>query len=167
MYTNSDTKIVTSDNDRTGDISFRAWLRKQRRILDLTRQALADQVGCAEVTLRRIEADALKPSKELALILFEKLGIPDAEREQWLRLIICYGEYFVREAHDCKRFWARVCLQSGRNEFISRHLKRLARIVQYRCIHLHRGILKVIEKLNRATPNRAAFDDELKRYASL
>lgn len=66
------------------DVSFGVWLRKQRRLLDLSRQALADQVGCAEITLRRIEAGSLKPSKELALILLEKLGVPEQERPQWL-----------------------------------------------------------------------------------
>ncbi len=66
-------------------ISFGEWLRQHRRMLDLTQQELADQVGCARITLRRIESGALKPSKELALILLEKLGIPQAEREAWLR----------------------------------------------------------------------------------
>jgi len=66
------------------EISFGAWLRKQRRALDLSRQAFADQIGCAEVTLRRIEAGTLKPSKELASILLEKLGIPETERPQWI-----------------------------------------------------------------------------------
>jgi len=37
------------------EISFGVWVRKQRRALDLSRQSFADQVGCAEVTLRRIE----------------------------------------------------------------------------------------------------------------
>src|SRR6266487_7070842 len=66
------------------EVSFGEWLRKQRRALDLTRQAFADQVGCAEVTLRRIEAGTLKPSKELAGILMEKLGIPEDERSPWI-----------------------------------------------------------------------------------
>jgi predicted ATPase/DNA-binding XRE family transcriptional regulator/tetratricopeptide (TPR) repeat protein len=66
------------------EISFGTWLRKQRRALDLNRQAFADQVGCAEVTLRRIEAGTLKPSKELANILLEKLDIPETDRSQWI-----------------------------------------------------------------------------------
>jgi hypothetical protein len=41
-------------------------------------------VGCAHITLRRIETGTLKPSRELALILLEKLGVPRAEREAWL-----------------------------------------------------------------------------------
>jgi predicted ATPase/DNA-binding XRE family transcriptional regulator len=66
------------------EISFGTWLRKQRRGLDLSRKAFADQAGCAEVTLRRIEAGTLKPSKELAGILLEKLGIPETEKSQWI-----------------------------------------------------------------------------------
>jgi predicted ATPase/DNA-binding XRE family transcriptional regulator len=66
------------------EISFGTWLRKQRKSLDLSQQAFADQLGCAEVTLRRIEAGRLKPSRELANILFEKLGIPETERQQWI-----------------------------------------------------------------------------------
>jgi predicted ATPase/DNA-binding XRE family transcriptional regulator len=66
------------------EISFGVWLRKQRRALDLSRQAFANQIGCAEVTLRRIEAGTLKPSKELANILLDKLGIPNTERSQWI-----------------------------------------------------------------------------------
>jgi non-specific serine/threonine protein kinase len=63
---------------------FGEWLRRQRRALDLSRQNLANQAGCAEITLRRIEAGTLKPSKELALLLLEKVGIPQNEREQWI-----------------------------------------------------------------------------------
>jgi len=66
------------------EISFGAWLRKQRRALDLSQKALANQVGCAEVTLRRIESGRLKPSKELANLLLEKLGISESERSPWI-----------------------------------------------------------------------------------
>jgi predicted ATPase len=66
------------------EISFGIWLRKQRRALDLSRQVFADQVGCAEVTLRRIEAGTLKPSKELASVMLENLGIPETKLPQWI-----------------------------------------------------------------------------------
>ena len=65
--------------------SFGTWLRQKRRSLDLTQKAFADRVGCAEITVRRMEADEYKPSKELALTLFEKLGIPELERPQWVQ----------------------------------------------------------------------------------
>ena len=60
------------------------WLRQKRRALDLTQKAFAEQVGCAEITVRRMEADEYKPSKELAAALFEKLGIPEYERSEWI-----------------------------------------------------------------------------------
>ena len=59
----------------TEEISFGEWLHQRRRMLDLTQQNLADQVGCARITLRRIESGTLRPSKELTLILLGKLGI--------------------------------------------------------------------------------------------
>src|SRR5512138_3353633 len=74
-------------------ISFGEWLRHKRRALDLTQKAFADQVGCAEITVRRMEADEYKPSKELALTLFEKLGIPELERSQWVRFARGLAEY--------------------------------------------------------------------------
>ncbi|MEO7839060.1 MAG: AAA family ATPase, partial [Anaerolineales bacterium] len=73
--------------------SFGTWLRHKRRALDVTQKAFADQVGCAEITLRRMEADKYKPSNELALVLFEKLGIPESERTQWVRFARGLAEY--------------------------------------------------------------------------
>jgi predicted ATPase/DNA-binding XRE family transcriptional regulator len=67
------------------EISFGEWLRQRRRMSDLTQQALADQVGCARITLRQIESGGRKPSKELAQILLSKLGIPEIEHPQWIR----------------------------------------------------------------------------------
>jgi predicted ATPase/DNA-binding XRE family transcriptional regulator len=66
-------------------VSFGTWLRQRRRALDLTQKALAREVGCAEITVRRMEADAYKPSHELALVLLEKLEVPESERAQWVR----------------------------------------------------------------------------------
>lgn len=69
----------------TEELSFGAWVRTQRRSRDLPRQGLANQVGCAEITLRRVENGTLRPSKELALLLLEKLGIPENDRPRWIQ----------------------------------------------------------------------------------
>src|SRR5688572_3930370 len=66
-------------------VSFGIWLRQRRRSLDLTQKTLARVVGCAEITVRRMEADEYKPSHDLALVLLEKLGVPESERAQWVR----------------------------------------------------------------------------------
>src|ERR1044071_9216574 len=73
------------DKKSSYSISFGDWVRQRRRILDLTQQELADRVGCARITVRRIESGALKPSKELAQILLDKLGAPLRERDIWLQ----------------------------------------------------------------------------------
>ncbi len=65
--------------------SFGEWLRHRRRELDLTQEALARQVGCARVTIRKLEADEMRPSKQLAELLAEQLGVPSAERETFVR----------------------------------------------------------------------------------
>ena len=36
--------------------SFGEWLRHRRRELDLTQEALARQVGCARVTIRKLRS---------------------------------------------------------------------------------------------------------------
>ena len=66
------------------EISFGKWLRQRRRTLDLTQKALAKQVGCAEITVRQIEGDIIKPSKELAEALLERLDISEFERPGWI-----------------------------------------------------------------------------------
>jgi non-specific serine/threonine protein kinase len=70
---------------KAGAKTFGRWLRQRRRELDLTQQALADQAGCARITLRRIESGTLKPSQELAEILLKELRIQNSERTAWIK----------------------------------------------------------------------------------
>ncbi len=65
--------------------SFGPWLRKRRRALDLTQEEFARRVGCARITVRKMEADQLRPSRQMAESLRGVLGVPDAERERFLR----------------------------------------------------------------------------------
>jgi transcriptional regulator with XRE-family HTH domain len=37
------------------DVPFGLWLKRQRRALDLTQEEIAQRIGCALVTLRKIE----------------------------------------------------------------------------------------------------------------
>jgi len=65
--------------------SFGQWLRHRRRELDLTQDALARQVGCAQVTIRKLEADDIRPSKQLAELLVDQLGVSPAEHDAYVR----------------------------------------------------------------------------------
>ena len=60
--------------------SFGTWLRQRRRALDLTQAELARRLGCATVTLQKIERDERRPSKEIAERLAEVLELPSEER---------------------------------------------------------------------------------------
>ncbi len=60
------------------------WLRQRRKALDLTQAELADKVGCALVTVRKIESGAKRPSKQMAERLAAVLAIAPEEREQFV-----------------------------------------------------------------------------------
>jgi predicted ATPase/DNA-binding XRE family transcriptional regulator len=65
--------------------SFGYWLRRRRKALDLTQEALAQQAGCAVATIRKIEADERRPSRDLAEHLACRLEIPPEERAAFLK----------------------------------------------------------------------------------
>jgi len=67
------------------DMSFGQWLKKRRKAFDLTQQELARRVGCAVITLQKIEADERRPSKQMAGLLAEHLGIAPDERPTFVR----------------------------------------------------------------------------------
>src|SRR5207344_3630628 len=69
-------------DDRTN--SFGYWLRRRRKALDLTQEALAKRVGCSGFSIRKIEADERRPSRPLAERLAEALAIPDDELRDFL-----------------------------------------------------------------------------------
>ncbi len=64
--------------DRT--LSFGYWLRRRRKALDLTQEALAQRVKCSGFAIRKIEADERRPSRPLAERLAAALGVPADER---------------------------------------------------------------------------------------
>jgi len=68
-----------------GEQTFGDWLRKRRRVLDLTQEELAGQVGCSAITLRKLEAESRRPSKQIAERLADVLKVPAHERAAFLR----------------------------------------------------------------------------------
>jgi predicted ATPase/DNA-binding XRE family transcriptional regulator len=63
------------------------WIKRQRKILDLTQAELARQIGCATDTLRKIEAGKLRPSRQLTLCLARYLNIPPREHAAFIRFV--------------------------------------------------------------------------------
>src|SRR4030095_14593021 len=64
--------------------SFGYWIRRQRKALDLTQQALADRIGCSLAAIKKIEQDERRPSRQIAELLADALGIPASQREMFL-----------------------------------------------------------------------------------
>jgi predicted ATPase/transcriptional regulator with XRE-family HTH domain/predicted negative regulator of RcsB-dependent stress response len=65
--------------------SFGIWLKLKRKSLDLTREGLAERVGCSAATIRKIEAEERRPSKQIAERLSDIFHIPQNERGKFLR----------------------------------------------------------------------------------
>src|SRR6476661_6062155 len=65
--------------------SFGYWLRRRRKALDLTQEELAQRAGCVVTTIKKIEADARRPSKQLAERLADVLGMASEERAAFVQ----------------------------------------------------------------------------------
>jgi predicted ATPase/DNA-binding XRE family transcriptional regulator len=67
-------------------MSFGQRLRTLRRDLDLSQAELGSRAGCSVNTIRKLESDERKPSRELAARLAEVFELAQRERADFLRL---------------------------------------------------------------------------------
>jgi predicted ATPase len=99
------------------EISFGQWLKRRRKALDLTQAALARAVPCAVQTVRALEADELRPSRQLAARLDKALGLLTVgartlpERQQTLRSTIDWS-YRLLDASE-QTLFARLAVFTG------------------------------------------------------
>ena len=66
------------------EICFGEWLKRQRSGRGLTQEQLAHQIGCATVTLRKIESEERRPSAQIVERLAEIFEIPKTEKNNFL-----------------------------------------------------------------------------------
>jgi predicted ATPase/transcriptional regulator with XRE-family HTH domain len=66
--------------------SFGEWVKKRRKILDLTQAELGKRAGCSAAAIRKVEAAERKPSRQLAETLAGALEIVESDREVFLRM---------------------------------------------------------------------------------
>jgi DNA-binding XRE family transcriptional regulator len=71
--------------------SFGRWPKQQRKALAMTQHEMASQAGCAEVTLRKVEAGDLRPSAQLAASLIRSAGVADADLPDLLDFALSAG----------------------------------------------------------------------------
>jgi predicted ATPase/transcriptional regulator with XRE-family HTH domain len=73
--------------------SFGDWLEQRRKALGLTRQQLAQRVGCSVSALRKIEAGERRPSHQIAELLATGLELADEGRPLFVK--VARGEQAV------------------------------------------------------------------------
>ena len=68
------------------DYSFGNWIKRRRKVLDLTQQELAQKVGCSLSLIFKIESDERRPSRQVADLLAAVLEIPADQRDLFLKV---------------------------------------------------------------------------------
>lgn len=96
------------ENNRT----FGQWLKSQRRIADLTQQALADRVNCSVETIYKIEADHRRPSEQIARLIAAVFGVTGPELHAFVRFARS-GQPLSNRSFEASAPW--------RSEFIPPH----------------------------------------------
>ena len=66
-------------------ITFGHWLRLKRKAHDLTREGLANRVGCSAETIRKLETEERRPSAQITELLANVFHVPAGERAAFLR----------------------------------------------------------------------------------
>ncbi|MBN1669285.1 MAG: helix-turn-helix domain-containing protein [Anaerolineales bacterium] len=78
------------------------WVWRQRKALDLTQNELAYCVGCAAVTVRKIEADERRPSRRMVERLAQCLALSTEETSEFLA--IATGERLIYRSRSFTQF---------------------------------------------------------------
>jgi len=68
------------------ELSFGAWVTRQRKALALTREQLARCAGCSVPGLRKIESDERRPSRQLAKLLADCLQVPPDQHQTFVQV---------------------------------------------------------------------------------
>lgn len=66
--------------------TFGELVKRNRKSRGLTQTELATQVGCATISVRKIESGSLRASTQLAELLADMLDVPDEERKDFIKL---------------------------------------------------------------------------------
>lgn len=68
------------------EITFGQVVKERRNVLGLTQTELARRVGCAAITIRKIEANDLRPSVQMAELIAIAFNVPNEEQPAFVRL---------------------------------------------------------------------------------
>ena len=68
-----------------GESAFGQWLKGRRKHYGYTQRELAEIVGCSSVTIEKIEEGKNRPSRQLAELLGQALGVATPDYETFVR----------------------------------------------------------------------------------
>src|SRR5262245_43453354 len=71
--------------DEQALLSLGLWIKRRRKALDLTQEALAARVGCSKELIVKVEGDARRPSRQIAALLAEHLELAPDEIADFIR----------------------------------------------------------------------------------
>lgn len=66
--------------------SFGYWVMRRRKALDLTRVELAQRISCSAETIKKIERDERRPSRQVAELLAAALAVPEEDRGLFIKV---------------------------------------------------------------------------------
>jgi transcriptional regulator with XRE-family HTH domain len=82
----SATSLTPSSSTPAASVAtFGAWLKQQRKALDITQDDLAERIGCSIQAIRKIESGERRPSRQVAELLAETLRVPPDERATFVQ----------------------------------------------------------------------------------
>jgi transcriptional regulator with XRE-family HTH domain len=99
-------------------ISLGVWIKRRRKALDLTQDALAALVGCSKELIVKSEGDARRPSRDIATLLATHLQLAADERVRFIQVArrVGRGSAGATSRDSCaRRVRARAgCVKYGR-----------------------------------------------------
>src|SRR5258707_3895218 len=110
--------------------SFGNWLKQRRKALDLTQLDVADQVSCSVVTVRKIEGDVARPSKQIAERLADVLAVAPDERAALISFARRVADHPPEPLVDLSALMPAHNLPPQPTPFIGRE-RELAQITEY------------------------------------
>lgn len=62
---------------------FGAWMKRQRKALDLTQAELAESIHYSTVLVHKVERGEVRPSRDMVDALRAQLGVPESQRDEF------------------------------------------------------------------------------------
>ena len=96
----SDTKSEPVNENSLTEVPFGEWLKRQRMGQGLTREKLAGQIGCAVITIRKLESGERRPSAQICERLAEIFKIPAREKQAFLQYARGTADHLPLSTHE-------------------------------------------------------------------